>query len=64
MHEAAVDDGFLLQDDLVAIAALEALLVAVAVMVAVLHCVEVPDETEFANCRNQMLFLLSILCNL
>jgi hypothetical protein len=34
------------------------------VMVAVLHCVEVPDETEFANCRNQMLFLLSILCNL
>jgi hypothetical protein len=34
------------------------------VMVAVLDLVEVPYETEFADCRNQMLFLLSVLCYL
>jgi hypothetical protein len=64
MHEAAVDNGFLLEDDLVTVAALEALLVTVAVVVAVLHLVEVPDETEFAHCCNQVLFLLSVLCYL
>jgi hypothetical protein len=64
MHEAAVHDGFLFQNDLVTVAALQALLVAVAVMVAVLDLVEVPYETEFADCRNQMLFLLSVLCYL
>lgn len=61
MHEPAVDDGFFLEDNLVAVAALEALLVAVAVMVAVLHFLEVPYEAEFADCRDEMLFLLPVL---
>jgi hypothetical protein len=33
-------------------------------MVAILDLLKVPYDTEFANCGNKMLFLLSILCYL
>ena len=50
MHESTVHDGFLLGDNLVAIAALETFLVYVAFMVAVLYLLEVPDDAELAHC--------------
>lgn len=64
MHETAVNNGFVFQDNFVTIAALEPFLIAVALMVAVLHLLKVPNDTKFANCRNKMLFLLPILCYL
>ena len=64
MHEAAVNNGFILEDDLVAVAALKALLTTVAIMVAVLDLLKVPYDTEFANCCNKMLFLLTVVCYL
>jgi hypothetical protein len=64
VHEAAINNGFVLEDNLVAEAALKALLITVAFMVAILDLLKVPYDTEFANCGNKMLFLLSILCYL
>jgi len=64
VHEAAVNNGFILEDDLVAVAALKALLTTVAIMVAVLDLLKVPYDTEFANRCNKMLFLLTVVCYL
>jgi hypothetical protein len=64
MHEPTVDDRFILEDNLVAVAALETLLITVALVVAILDLLEVPYDTELAYRRNKMPFLLSILCHL
>ena len=64
MHETAVDNRFILEHNLVTVAALEALLITVALMVAVLDLLKVPYDTELAGCRNKMPLLLSILCYL
>jgi len=64
VHEAAVDNRFILEDNFVAVAALEALLITVALMVAVLDLLEIPNDTEFADCSNKVLFLLPVLCYL
>lgn len=61
VHEAAVDNRFILEDNFVAVAALEALLITVALMVAVLDLLEIPNDTEFADCSNKVLFLLPVL---
>ena len=50
MHESAVHNRFVLEDNLVAVAALEAFLVPVTFMVAVLYLLEVPDDAELAHC--------------
>lgn len=64
VHEPAVDNWFILEDNFVAVATLEALLITVALMVAVLDLLKVPNDTEFADCSNKVLFLLSVLCHL
>lgn len=64
VHEAAGDDGLVLGDHLIAVAALEPLLVLVALVVAVLHLKEVPDHAVFPNGCDQVSFLLPILRNL
>jgi hypothetical protein len=64
MHEPAVDDRFIPEDNLVAVAALETLLITVALVVAVLDLLKVPYDTELADCCNKMPFLFSILCYL
>jgi hypothetical protein len=64
MHEPTVDDRLILEDNLVAVAALETLLITVALVVAILDLLEVPYDTELAYRRNKMSFLLSILCHL
>jgi hypothetical protein len=61
VHEAAVDDWFILEDNFVAVAALEALLITVALMVAVLDLLKIPNDAEFADCSDKVLFLLSVL---
>lgn len=64
MHEAAVHDGFVFGYNLVAVAAFQSFLVLVALMIAVLHLLEIPNDTEFADTCNQMPFLLTIFGDL
>lgn len=64
MHEATINNGVILQDYLVTVAALQALLMAVALMGPILHLLEVPYHTKLAHSRNQMALLLPILCDL
>lgn len=64
MHETTINNGVILRDYLVAVAALQALLVTVALMGAILHLLEVPYHTKLANCCNQMALLLPILRDL
>lgn len=64
MHEAAIHDRFILEDNLVAVAAFEALLITVAFMVAVLDLLEIPYDAEFADSRHKVLFLLPVFCYL
>ncbi|URE03344.1 hypothetical protein MUK42_35312, partial [Musa troglodytarum] len=52
VHEAAVHNRFILQDDLVAIATLQPFLVLVALVVADLYLLEVPDDAKFAGGSN------------
>ena len=64
MHEAAGDDGLVLGDHLVAVAALESLLILVALVVAVLHLKEVPHHTVLPHGRDEMPLLLPVLRDL
>jgi hypothetical protein len=64
MHETAINNGVILKDYLVAVAALQALLITIALMGAILYLLEVPNHTKFAYCCNQMALLLPILCDL
>ena len=49
VHEATVDNRIILEDNLVAVATFQALLVAVALVRAILHLLEIPDHTKFAH---------------
>uniref|UniRef100_A0A0E0NAP0 Uncharacterized protein n=1 Tax=Oryza rufipogon TaxID=4529 RepID=A0A0E0NAP0_ORYRU len=64
VHEAAGDDGLVLGDHLVAVAALEPLLALVALVVAVLHLEEVPHHAVLPHRRHQMPLLLPVLGHL
>lgn len=46
MHEAAVNNGLVLQHNLVTVAALQSLLVTVTLVGTILHLLEVPYHTE------------------
>lgn len=64
MHEATINNGVILQDYLVTVAALQTLLIAVALMRAILHLLEVPYHAKLAHSGNQMALLLPILRDL
>ena len=64
MHEATIHNGIILEDYLVAVAALQALLIAVALMWPILHLLEVPDHTKLAHSCHQMALLLPAFCDL
>lgn len=64
MHEATVNNGIILEDNLVTVAAFQALLIVVALMGTILHLLEVPNHTELAHSCNQMTLLLPILRHL
>jgi hypothetical protein len=49
MHEATINNGVILQDYLVTVAALQALLMAVALMRPILHLLEVPYHTKLSH---------------
>lgn len=59
VHESALHNGFILQHNLVAVTALESLLIAVAVMCTVLYAMEVPYHTEFAHCCHKVTLLFT-----
>ena len=64
MHETAINNGVILKDYLVAVTALQALLITIALMGTILYLLEVPYRTKPASCCNQMALLLPILCDL
>ena len=64
MHETAINNGVILKDYLVAVTALQALLITIALMGTILYLLEVPNHTKFPYCCNQMALLLPILCDL
>lgn len=64
MHEATFYNWLILENNLVAIAAFQAFLVTITLVPTVLHLLEIPYDTEFANTCNKMPFLLSALCDL
>jgi hypothetical protein len=64
MHETAINNGVILKDYLVAVTALQALLITIALMGTILYLLEVPYRAKLASCCNQMALLLPILCDL
>jgi len=64
MHETTVHDRLVLQHNLIAVAALQSLLISVAFMGTVLHLLKIPYHTEFSHWYNYVAFLFPILCDL
>ena len=64
VHEPTINNRLVLQHNLVTIAALKALLIPVALMTTVLHLLEIPYHTKFANCCYQVSLLFPILSDL
>ena len=64
VHKTTIDNGVILKDYLVTVAALQTLLIMVAFMRPILHLLEVPYYTKLAYCCNQMTLLLPILSDL
>ena len=64
MHETTVHDRLVLQHNLIAVAALQSLLISVTFMGAVLHLLEIPYHTKFSHRYNNVTFLFPILRDL
>jgi hypothetical protein len=64
VHETTLNNGLILQQNLVTITAFKALLIPVAVVSTVLHLLEVPYHTELAHRCNQMPLLFTIFSDL
>lgn len=60
VHEATVNNRFILRNNLVTIAALQAFLVSIALMGAVLHLLKIPNDTELANRCNKVALLFPV----
>lgn len=60
VHEATVNNWFILRNNLVTIAALQAFLVSIALMGAVLHLLKIPNDTELANRCNKVALLFPV----
>lgn len=64
MHEAAINYGVIFENNFIAVTALQALLIMVALMGAILHLLKIPYHTKLSYCGNQVALLLPILCDL
>lgn len=64
VHEATLNDGFILEHNLVTVAALKPLLILVTMVCTILHLLKVPYHAELPHRSYQVLLLFTTFSNL
>lgn len=64
MHKATVNNRFFFKHNLVTVAALQAFLILIASVIAILHLLEIPYNAKFPNSGYKVALLLPVLGHL